>query len=213
MKTLNPIRSHPITKKVSALFVALVIACLSSFSLQVHAVAQLDGGGPALSPTPIIANRSFVYPKGYYGPKVFKRESGWDTGLDLHDWTLFTHIVACEAGPKGGYTETLAVANVILNRVKHGYWGKSIYGVVSAHNTISTGVIVWQFSTFPIWRTSTPQDYEIQACRDALNGWTNLPTYVQFFCSENDYKKWSFFRNDCIVVYKFGSHYYLTRKP
>ena len=61
-----------------------------------------------------------------------------------------------------------------------------------------------QFSTYKIWRTSTPQDYEIEACDDALAGKRSLPSDVLFFCTPAAYDKSTFFQSLEVVVRRNG---------
>jgi hypothetical protein len=81
-------------------------------------------------------------------------------------------IVSLESD--GSYEGSLAVANVILNRVKDGRWGDSIHEVVSAKS---------QFSTYGSDKSRKITDEVYRGCRDATLGLTNIPDYVMWFCT------------------------------
>jgi len=122
------------------------------------------------------------------------------------EFYLFTCIVAREASPQGNYTDNyeaaLDVATVIMNRLP--YWGGTITKVVSAHTYNKNGSITWQFSTYPNYWQCTPQDYEIQACKDALAGKRSLAKNVLFFCTPHSYDKSAFFQSRIVVLRRHG---------
>lgn len=122
------------------------------------------------------------------------------------EFYLFTCIVAREASPQGNYADNyeaaLDVATVIMNRLP--YWGGTITSVVSAHTHNKDGSITWQFSTYLNYTQCTPQDYEIQACKDALNGARSLPKTTLFFCTPESYDKSSFFQSLIVVTRRHG---------
>jgi len=125
---------------------------------------------------------------------------------DTEEFYLFTCIVAREASPQGNYADNyeaaLDVATVIMNRLP--YWGGTITKVCSAYGYRKDGTKYYQFSTYPNYWQCTPQDYEIQACKDALNGKRSLGKNVLFFCTKPSYDKSKWFQSKVFVLYRHG---------
>lgn len=97
--------------------------------------------------------------------------------LTESDAYLLACLVTAEAGYEP-YEGKLAVANVVLNRLRGGYYGNSISDVVYARG---------QFSVVPSGKlakviTNGPNEESIRATQAALSGTNNVPNYG-FFCS------------------------------
>lgn len=97
--------------------------------------------------------------------------------LTESDAYLLACLVTAEAGYEP-YEGKLAVANVVLNRLRGGYYGNTIADVVYARG---------QFSVVPSGKlakviTNGPNDESVRATQAALSGTNNVPDYG-FFCS------------------------------
>jgi spore germination cell wall hydrolase CwlJ-like protein len=94
---------------------------------------------------------------------------------EYSDSYLLACLVSMEAGYEP-YEGQLAVANVVLNRVKSGYWGSSISSVIYAPNQFpcATGSVMQGYlENGPL---STAQ----QAANDALAGNNNIGSFMSF---------------------------------
>ncbi len=109
--------------------------------------------------------------------------------------TLLARLIAAEAEGEP-YTGQVAVGAVVMNRVNHPDFPKSVPGVIfepHAFESVSNGLI-WQRSPSPsAWR----------AAQDALNGWD--PTYgaVFFWNPAKPVSAWIWSRP---IVVQIGSH-------
>lgn len=135
-----------------------------------------DTPTPTLSPTPIpvvvtTAPQSDNYVIGNVSPGV----------LDM-----YLRMVASEAGAKWSYEGSLMIAQVMVNRVKTGYWG-DLYGVLTAKN---------QFTPYAtgIWQTNSPTSVQKQASLDALRGKTVFGENVIYFCTIDAYNRSEWFK-------------------
>lgn len=111
------------------------------------------------------------------------------------DANLLARVVAAEAQGEP-HTGQVAVAAVILNRVRDARFPHSLSGVIfqpHAFESVSNGLI---------WRRS-PDANSIAAARQALNGWD--PTYgcVFFWNPAKPVSAWIWTRN---IVARIGSH-------
>ena len=91
------------------------------------------------------------------------------------------YLLACVVGSEAGYESyegKLAVANVVLNRLNGGYYGKTMYDVVYAKGqfTVATNGALNRVMV------NGPNAESIQAAKDALAGKNNVPNYANF-CS------------------------------
>lgn len=86
--------------------------------------------------------------------------------LSENDVTLLARVVHAEARGES-YTGQVAVASVLLNRVEHPKFPKSLSGVIFQNHAFET------VSNGSIWLTPNATAY--RAARDAINGWD--PTY------------------------------------
>ena len=94
---------------------------------------------------------------------------------------LLACIIDWEAGSES-YEGKLAVANVVLNRVKSGKWGSSITSVIYAPKQFS-GVSDGNgnpSAKFAARLSSGPNQACIQAAKEALSGVNNVGNYTFF---------------------------------
>ncbi|MEW6662696.1 MAG: spore cortex-lytic enzyme [Bacillota bacterium] len=111
------------------------------------------------------------------------------------DLNLLTRVVAAEAGGEP-YTGQVAVAAVILNRIKSPSFPNSLAGVIYqplAFESVSNGLI---------WRISD-LDSPRRAAQDAMNGWD--PTYgsIYFWNPGKPVNPWVWTRT---IVTQIGRH-------
>lgn len=91
------------------------------------------------------------------------------------------YILACTVSAEAGgdiYEDQLAVANVILNRLKSGRWGNTVQDVVYARGqfaVVTDGALQRYISRGPL-------DSAVRATQDALSGINNVPDY-NYFCA------------------------------
>lgn len=110
------------------------------------------------------------------------------------DLNLLAHCVYAEARGEP-YIGQVAVAAVILNRVKSASFPNTIAGVIYqpyAFSSVSDGQI-----------NLTPNDTAYKAAQDALNGWD--PTYgcLYFYNASTSTSKWIYSRK---TVVTYGNH-------
>ncbi len=108
--------------------------------------------------------------------------------------SLLARLVTAEAGAEP-YTGKVAVAAVVLNRVRHPSFPNSLAGVVyqpMAFESVSNG-----------WINKAPSREALKAARQALNGWD--PTYgaVYFWNPSKPVNAWIWTRN---IVTRIGKH-------
>ena len=96
-------------------------------------------------------------------------------GVSGEDAYLLACVVTAEAGSES-YEGQLAVANIVLNRLRSGAYGNSISDVIYAPGqfaVVTNGAMASAISNGP-WSTA------IQAANDALAGTNNVPQYNSF---------------------------------
>lgn len=99
----------------------------------------------------------------------------YDVSYD--DAYLLACLVNAEAGSEP-YEGKLAVANVVLNRLRSGRYGSTISDVINAPGQFS----VVRLGTFAAALSSGPNSQSVQAANEALSGSNNVP-YYSSFCS------------------------------
>ena len=108
-------------------------------------------------------------PDGIAGPATLAKiglPTGGGSGTYNQNVNLLARVISGEARGES-YTGQVAIAAVVLNRVKHSSFPSSIAGVIyqpGAFTAVSDGQI-----------NVTPSESCYKAARDALNGWD--PTY------------------------------------
>lgn len=98
-----------------------------------------------------------------------------DITLSAYELNLMASIVMLEAGGES-FDGQVAVANVILNRVQNGYWGKTVTDVIYAPGQFSTA----RSSALSQYLTNGAPDYCVQAVQTALNGTNNVAGFMYF---------------------------------
>ena len=119
--------------------------------------------------------------------------------LSEEDIILMGAVVQIEAGGSS-YDNKLAVANVILNRLKSGKWGSSISSVIYAKGQFS-GSANGRIDSIA---ASGPKKSCIQAVRDAVAGSNNVGN-IMFFCSTrimntDSYSSYMVIGDNCFYV-------------
>lgn len=119
--------------------------------------------------------------------------------LSEEDIILMGAVVQIEAGGSS-YDNKLAVANVILNRLKSGKWGSSISSVIYAKGQFS-GSANGRIDSIA---ASGPKSSCIQAVRDAVAGANNVGN-IMFFCSTkimntDSYSSYMVIGDNCFYV-------------
>jgi N-acetylmuramoyl-L-alanine amidase len=128
-------------------------------------------------------------------PDVIPTQGGWSLVKRNDEVNLLTRLVAAEATGEP-YEGQVAVAAVLLNRVRHASFPNTISGVIfqpHAFESVSNGLI---------WRVSDLNTAR-RAAIDALNGWD--PTYGALYFW-NPYKPvsgWIWTRK---IVRQIGKH-------
>lgn len=97
--------------------------------------------------------------------------TGPSTPANVDDAYLLACICRVEAG---SYDGMLAVANVVLNRVRSGAFPGSVSGVIYQSGQFATG------GTFQSYLANGPGGTAIQAANDALAGVNNVGGYLYF---------------------------------
>ena len=134
---------------------------------------------------------------GIVGPQTLKAlglSSTSTSSLSSADITLLAKCVYAEARGEP-YTGQVAVAAVVLNRVKSASFPNTISGVIYqpyAFTSVNDGQI-----------KLTPNDSAYKAAKDAMNGWD--PTYgcLYYFNPATATSKWIWSRQ---IVVKIGKH-------
>lgn len=89
------------------------------------------------------------------------------------------YLIACVVSAEAGgdiYEDQLAVANVILNRLKSGRYGNSVSNVVYARGQFTVTVN----GALQRYMTNGPLPVAVQATKDAISGRNNVPNYSNF---------------------------------
>jgi len=112
-------------------------------------------------------------------PKKALAYSPWDQSYSYDELMLLARLVYAEAAGEP-YVGKVAVAAVVLNRVKSPLFPDTIYEVIYEP---------WQFSSVGNWMfNSYPSEDCIQAARDALAGWDPTGGALYYF---NYYVVWN----------------------
>lgn len=107
---------------------------------------------------------------------------------------LLARLVYAEARGET-YTGQVAVASVVLNRVKHASFPNTISGVVyqsGAFDVVSDGQI-----------NLTPDETAIRAAQDALNGWDPSGGAIYYYNPARSTSSWIYSRT---VISQIGKH-------
>lgn len=128
--------------------------------------------------------------------------------LSKKDKNIMYRIVEAEAGGED-LSGRMLVANVIINRMKSGYYPKSVKGVVFAHSGN-----VYQFSPISDGRyyTVNVSDTTKRAVNKALQGEDNSSGAEYFICrplADKDNTRW--FDTSLNYLFKYGCHEFFSR--
>lgn len=130
-----------------------------------------------------IPAKAFAYDPWYYG-------YSWDEVM------LLARLVYAEAAGEP-YTGKVAVAAVVLNRVRSPLFPDTIAGVIYEP---------WQFSCVGNWMfNSYPSGSAIQAALDALNGWDPTGGALYYFNYNQVWNPWLWSRPYATVI---GQHWF-----
>lgn len=124
------------------------------------------------------------------------RRSAYAQNFSNNDTQLLARCVNGEARGES-YIGQVAVAAVILNRVRHPSFPNSLSGVIyqpGAFTAVSDGQI-----NVPI----DPNSQVYKACSDALNGWDPSGGAIYYYNPEKTTNQWIYSRP---VVKKIGKH-------
>lgn len=163
---------------------------------------NIDGiyGSQTVSAVKWFQSKNGLKADGIAGPKTLAAMGITSTGNNTGgtasnaDLNLLAHLVYAEARGEP-YTGQVAVAAVVLNRVKNPSFPNSVAGVIyqrGAFSVVSDGQI-----------NLTPNQTAISAARDALNGWD--PTYgaIYYFNPNTATNGWIWSRPVTVVI---GNH-------
>lgn len=110
------------------------------------------------------------------------------------DLNLLSHLVYAEARGEP-YSGQVAVASVVLNRVKNSSFPNTVAGVIyerGAFSVVSDGQI-----------NLTPNETAKKAAQDAINGWDPSYGAIYYFNPETATNKWIWSRP---LTIKIGKH-------
>ena len=171
--SLLPINAFALSKRGSTgSEVRTIQQRLSSWGYNVGAVDGVFGAKTESAVKQFQKNNNLT-PDGIAGPKTLAKigisssasSSSYDSNVNL-----LARVINGEARGES-YTGQVAIAAVVLNRVKHSSFPNSIAGVIyqsGAFTAVSDGQI-----------NLTPTESCYKAARDALNGWD--PTYGSIY--------------------------------
>ncbi len=127
-------------------------------------------------------------------------DSTFDYSRNYTDDDLYwlARIVYAESGHES-YEGMVAVANVVLNRVKHNGFPNSIYGVIFDHGGGNQFTPVMAGTIY-----NEPSEMSIAAARDALNGYNNIGPCLFFFNPRLAKSTW--IRDTCNFFMTIGNH-------
>ena len=162
----------------------------------------VDGiyGSQTLAAVKWFQSKNGLQADGIAGPKTLAAMGITNTttntggGYSNSDLNLLAHLVYAEARGES-YTGQVAVASVVLNRVKNSSFPSTVAGVIyqrGAFSVVADGQI-----------NLTPNQTAISAAKDAINGWD--PTYgaIYYFNPNTATSSWIWSRPLTVVI---GNH-------
>ena len=140
-----------------------------------------------------IAGKQTLEAMGIFNSSSSSSSSNSSSNVNSSNLNLLSRVVYGEAREES-YTGQVAVAAVVLNRVKHSSFPNTISGVVyqsGAFDCVSDGQI-----------NLTPNETAKKAAQDALNGWD--PTYgaIYYFNPATATNKWIWSRPMTVTIGK-----------
>ena len=163
---------------------------------------NVDGiyGSQTLSAVKWFQSKNGLSVDGIAGPKtleamgIYSSSSGGGTSSSSSDLNLLARLVYAEARGEP-YTGQVAVAAVVLNRVKNSSFPNTIAGVIyqsGAFSVVADGQI-----------NLTPNSTAKKAAQDALNGWDPSYGAVYYFNPATATNKWIWSRPMTVTI---GNH-------
>lgn len=163
---------------------------------------NIDGiyGSQTLAAVKWFQSKNGLQVDGVAGPKtlaamgITSGTSNSGGGYSNSDLNLLAHLVYAEARGES-YTGQVAVASVVLNRVKNSSFPNTVAGVIyqrGAFSVVADGQI-----------NLSPNQTAISAAQDAINGWD--PTYgaIYYFNPNTSTNGWIWSRPVTVVI---GNH-------
>ena len=130
---------------------------------------------------------------GIYSSSGNSSSSNSSSSTNSSDLNLLSRLVYGEARGEP-YTGQVAVAAVVLNRVKHSSFPNTIAGVIyqsGAFDVVSDGQI-----------NLTPNETAKKAAQDALNGWDPSNGAIYYFNPSTATNKWIWSRPMTVTIGK-----------
>ncbi len=163
---------------------------------------NVDGiyGSQTLSAVKWFQSKNGLSVDGIAGPKtlaamgIFSSSNTNSTTNSSSDLNLLARLVYAEARGEP-YTGQVAVASVVLNRVKNSSFPNSVAGVIyqrGAFDVVSDGQI-----------NLTPNSTARKAAQDAINGWDPSYGAIYYFNPRTATSKWIWSRPLTVVI---GNH-------
>ena len=140
-----------------------------------------------------IAGTKTLQAMGIYNSTGNSSSSNSSSSTNSSDLNLLSRLVYGEARGEP-YTGQVAVAAVVLNRVKSSSFPNTIAGVIyqsGAFDVVSDGQI-----------NLTPNDTAIKAAQDALNGWDPTNGAIYYFNPSTATNKWIWSRPMTVTIGK-----------
>ena len=140
-----------------------------------------------------IAGTKTLQAMGIYKSSGYNSSSNSSSSTNSSDLNLLSRLVYGEARGEP-YTGQVAVAAVVLNRVKNSSFPNSIAGVIyqkGAFDVVSDGQI-----------NLTPNDTAKKAAQDALNGWDPSNGAIYYFNPSTATNKWIWSRPMTVTIGK-----------
>lgn len=163
---------------------------------------SVDGifGSKTLSAVKWFQSANGLQVDGIAGPKtlaamgIFNSSTNTTTTNNTSDLNLLAHLVYAEARGES-YTGQVAVASVVLNRVKSSSFPNTVAGVIyqsGAFSVVSDGQINLE-----------PNQTARNAARDAMNGWDPSYGAIYYFNPNTATSSWIWSRPVTVVI---GNH-------
>ena len=140
-----------------------------------------------------IAGTKTLQAMGIYNSSGNSSSSNSSSSTNSNDLNLLSRLVYGEARGEP-YTGQVAVAAVVLNRVKNSSFSNTVAGVIyqkGAFDVVSDGQI-----------NLTPNDTAKKAAQDALNGWDPSNGAIYYFNPSTATNKWIWSRPMTVTIGK-----------
>ena len=140
-----------------------------------------------------IAGTKTLQAMGIYNSSGNSSSSNSSSSTNSNDLNLLSRLVYGEARGEP-YTGQVAVAAVVLNRVKNSSFSNTVAGVIyqkGAFDVVSDGQI-----------NLTPNDTARKAAQDALNGWDPSNGAIYYFNPSTATNKWIWSRPMTVTIGK-----------